>query len=482
MDHENLLKEKFAALMDWEKTRRRERIITEAFFWSLALSLPVLLTRGVWAAWFDPLFVPLGLFFLASIAVLRLRRWSGKDSLKSVFLLDRILAMEDRGLTAWEILARAEKNPAERLVLDEAAGYLRDFDPKVTFQKSFSWYGVAALIVAGVWIAAARLGPDSRFAAKANEAATVASARSLKEFLEPVREKAEIQGLSQSVDAARALQEVAEKRLQNEVNEELFREELAQAMNRLEAMKPAELGKLEGALFPVSRANREGLWAEIEELKRQLKQLEGRADKMGPGAGIGEKIGQLPRLERALEQSRALEGQPGEKEMDAGELQNLLAQLEAQLKAELERLTQEEMQEFLASLLASSRGEGREKAGEENAGAEKNSAAGAEKQKGTGMLPGREPGRKMEGMRDIAPLANNRASQLKGVVNEGDRTRLQVQGANNNIGVSKEKREEIPAQYRRQVERDLATEEIPDGLKDTIKKYFLSLGGGKGGQ
>ena len=168
--------------------------------------------------------------------------------------------------------------------------------------------------------------------------------------------------------------------------------------------------------------------------------------------------------------------------MDAGELQNLLAQLEAQLKAELERLTQEEMQEFLASLLASSRGEGREKAGEENAGAEKNSAAGAEKQKGTGMLPGKEPGRKMEGMRDIAPLANNRASQLKGVVNEGDRTRLQVQGANNNIGVSKEKREEIPVQYRRQVERDLATEEIPDGLKDTIKKYFLSLGGGKGGQ
>src|SRR5262249_31039447 len=237
MDHENLLKDKFAALMGWEKTRRRERIITEAFFWSLALSLPVLLTRGVWAAWFDPLFVPLGLFFLASIAVLRLRRWSGKDSLKSVFLLDRILSMEDRGLTAWEILARAEKNPAERLVLDEAARYLRDFDPKVTFQKSFSWYGVAALIVAGVWIAAARLGPDSRFAAKANEAATVASARSLKEFLEPVREKAEIQGLSQSVDAARALQEVAEKRLQNEVNEELFREELAQAMNRLETMK-----------------------------------------------------------------------------------------------------------------------------------------------------------------------------------------------------------------------------------------------------
>ena len=480
MDHESLLREKFAALVGWEKTRRRERIIVAALFWSLVLSLPVLLARRLWAVWFDPLFVPLGLFFLASAAVLRLRRWSGKDSLKSVFLLDRTLAMEDRGLTAWEILARAEKNPAERLVLDEAAGYLRAFDPKVTFQKPFSWYGVAALIVAGVWIAGARLSLDSRFAPKTNEPATVSSARSLKEFLEPVKEKAEIQGLSQSVETARALQQVAEKQLQNEVNEELFRAELAQAMTRLDTTRPAELGKLEGALLPISRANLEGLGAEIEELKRQLKLMEARADKMQPGAGIAEKLAQLPRLERALEQSRALEGQRGEKEMDAAELQNLLDQLEAEVKSELERLTQAEIQEFLASVLASLTGEGREKFAGKDQGTEKGSAAGAQKDRATGTLPGKEQGGKGEGMRDIAPLASARASQLKGAVNEGERTSLKVLGANHSIGASKEKEKELLAQYRREVERDLATEEIPDGLKDAIKKYFLSLGGDKG--
>ena len=32
------------------------------------------------------------------------------------------------------------------------------------------------------------------------------------------------------------------------------------------------------------------------------------------------------------------------------------------------------------------------------------------------------------------------------------------------------------ANYRRQAEEDLASEKIPEGLKDTIRKYFLSLG------
>ncbi len=479
MNHEGLLREKFAALVSWEKTKRRERIVVAALFWSLVLSLPALLARRLWAGWFDPLFVPLGLFLLSSAALLSSRRWGGKDSLQSVFLLDRTLAMEDRGLTAWEILARAEKKPAEQLVLDEAASYLRAFDPRVTFQRPFSWYGVAALVVLGVWIAGARLNMDTGFAAKAKEA--VSSARSLKEFLEPVREKAEIQGLSQSVEAARALQQIAEKRLQNEMNEELFREELVQAMNRLETMRPAELGKLEGALFPISRANLEGLDAEIEELKRQLRLMEAHADKMRPGAGIGEKLGRLPRLERALEQGRALEGQPGEKEMNAAELQNLLGQLQAEVKAELERLTQAEIQEFLASVLASLAGEGREKTAGDDRGTEKDNTAGAQKHNGTGTAPGKEPGKKREGMQNIGPLDSGKASQLGGPVNEGERTRLNVQGANN-IGASKEKRDELLAQYRRQVERDLATEEIPDGLKDAIKKYFLSLGGSKGSQ
>jgi len=36
---------------------------------------------------------------------------------------------------------------------------------------------------------------------------------------------------------------------------------------------------------------------------------------------------------------------------------------------------------------------------------------------------------------------------------------------------------EIVASYRRQAEQDLNSERVPEGLKETIKNYFLSLGG-----
>ena len=36
--------------------------------------------------------------------------------------------------------------------------------------------------------------------------------------------------------------------------------------------------------------------------------------------------------------------------------------------------------------------------------------------------------------------------------------------------------EEVVVRYRRQVEAELSSEEIPAEFKETIKKYFLSLG------
>ena len=38
---------------------------------------------------------------------------------------------------------------------------------------------------------------------------------------------------------------------------------------------------------------------------------------------------------------------------------------------------------------------------------------------------------------------------------------------------------EIVASYRRQVEQDLNSERVPEGLKETIKNYFMSLEGAK---
>ena len=42
-------------------------------------------------------------------------------------------------------------------------------------------------------------------------------------------------------------------------------------------------------------------------------------------------------------------------------------------------------------------------------------------------------------------------------------------------GESKIPERDAPASYRKQMEEDLTAEKIPPALKETVKKYFLSL-------
>jgi len=385
--------------------------------------------------------------------------------------------MEDRALTAWDILERAEKKAAEQLVLEEAADRLATFDPRATFKRSFSWHGVAALALLVVWILGVLFTGGAGFVPQANVPPVVPVARALKDFLQPLEEKAELQNLSQSLELARALREIAEKGLKNEISEEAFRDELGQAMNRLQGMN--ELGGLESALFPISRSGLEDLGAEIAELKRQLSALPQTGDKKLFDTQVREKLGRLPRLEQALQKSLAGKTAPGGDELDSAALQSLLERLEAMLQAQMERLTQGEMQEFLASILGSGQGEGAQQLARDNLDGQRESGGGSEKKQALGKLPGDQPGEKSAGLDKIETATSGGPSQIKGAIDEGERTRVKVQGENR-IGASKQGTENVPAGYQRQVERDLASEEIPDGLKDTIKKYFLSLGEKKG--
>ncbi|MGH7845248.1 MAG: hypothetical protein ACREQW_08770 [Candidatus Binatia bacterium] len=472
-DCELLLRDRFAALLDWEKSKRRESILIAVLFWSLVVSLPVLLARRLWGDGFGLLFVPLGLFLLGGAAALLLRPWSKRQSLRSIFLLDRSLKMEDRALTAWDILEREQKKAAEQLVLEEAAERLATFDPRVTFKRNFSWHGGAALALLVVWILGALFTGGGGFAPQASVPPVVPVARALKDFLQPLEEKAELQNLSQSLELARALREIAEKVLQNEISEETFRDELGHAMNRLQGMN--EHGEVESSLFPVSRSALEDLGAEIAELKRELA-LSQAGDKKLFDTQVREKLGQLPRLEQALQKSLAGKTAPGGDELDSAALQSLLERLEAMLQAQMERLTQEEMQEFLASILGSGQGDGAQQLARDDLDGRRESGGGTEKKSALGKLPGDQPGEKSAGLDKVATATRGGPSQVKGALGEGERTRIKVR-SENRVGASKETIENVPAGYQRQVERDLASEEIPDGLKDTIKKYFLSLGG-----
>ena len=476
-DCEFLVRDRFAALLKWERSKRRESIFIATLFWSLVVSLPVFFAWRLWGDGLGAFFVPLGSFLVGGAAALLWRPWSKKQSLRAIFFLDRSLKMEDRALTAWDILERKERKAAEQLVLEETAEWLARFDPRVTFKRHFSWHGSAAVALLVLWILGALYTGGAGFAPPASVPPVVPVARALKDFLQPLEEKAELQNLSQSLELARALREIAEKGLKNEISEESFKDELGQAMNRLQGMN--ELGGIESALFPVSRSGLEDLGAEMAEFKRQLGALPQAGDKKRFDAQVREKLGQLPRLEQALQKSLGGKTAPGEDELDSAALQSLLERLEAMLQAQMERLTQGEMQEFLASILGSGQRDGAEQLARDELEGQRESGGGTEKTSALGKLPGDQPGEKRAGLDRMETATSGGPSQIKGALGEGERARIKVQGENR-IGASKEIAGNVPAGYQRQVERDLASEEIPDGLKDTIKKYFLSLGGKKG--
>jgi hypothetical protein len=63
---------------------------------------------------------------------------------------------------------------------------------------------------------------------------------------------------------------------------------------------------------------------------------------------------------------------------------------------------------------------------------------------------------------------------VKGVIGEGERSATFFK-AKPAPGKSRLSQDELTSSYRRQAETELATERIPEELKDTIKDYFLSL-------
>ncbi|HWP56784.1 MAG TPA: hypothetical protein VNL14_02735 [Candidatus Acidoferrales bacterium] len=471
---EALFRDRVAAFLAWEKIKLREKILIDALFWSLVLSLPALFFRHAIAPGAAFFLFPSMLFAAGVLWGYARRRWTASESLRALFRLDRRLKMDDRALTAWDVLERARRSAAEELVLEEAAARLGAFDPRDVFTREISWRAIAAPGLVFVWAATAWLDPSAGWMSQA-DSRVMAAARALKAFLEPVEEKAELEGLRQSVELARNLKEIAQRALRKEIGEEGFKRAVESAVERAQSIRPDGLSDLDAALFPISRAGLEDLGAEIAELKRQLGPLPAPGADKASDALVKERLGQFPRLEQALE--RLAPGKTAAGEMDPQTLQSLLEQLDARLKAQLERLTQERIQEFAAAVLGGGEGDEARRLARDGLG-ERESGGGENKDR-LGSLPGADPGEKRAGSESALRPTSGGPSQVRGTIGEGERTRVKVKGQNP-VGESKERIETVPANYRRQVERDLAREEIPDSLKETIKKYFLSLGEKKG--
>jgi hypothetical protein len=404
------------------------------------------------------------------------KRWSERDSLAAVARLDRALRLDERVLTAWEILGRGKDTAAERLVLAEAEKGLEGADPRALFRREFSWPAALTPVLLLAWFVAAGL--DRVAQPPAGRAGALPPlAQRLKETARALEERAKGEGLTETLEMARALDEIARK-MEGGASE-------SEAGKSLRALGQ----KIEERVS----ARRSGLdWSEVADEK--LAEWNGRLNSMeatrpqSPGAahdlaerlleGLASLPGLGPESQKALSQSD---------KMNEAELQSLLAQWAREILAELDRRSLEEMKQLLALMTPGdegrmARGERKEEAARGDQEALRSKAgesAGEEKGGGPGTLPGDEPGRK----NFPTPPPSFRAeaaSHLRGLIQEGEASGLALKGRPEvGTGRASKREEEVLASYRRQAEEEIASEEIPEALRETVKRYFLSLGMGE---
>ena len=139
------LKSKFAELLGWEQRKRREQICLIVACCALGTA-PLLFPLHMyfvnsWLRWLGPLalcalFAPL--WFIK-------RRWRPFDTTRAVTGLDKALRLDERAITAWELIARDQAGSAAQWVVHQTEAKLRAAVPRALFPRRGSWAGYLIL-------------------------------------------------------------------------------------------------------------------------------------------------------------------------------------------------------------------------------------------------------------------------------------------------------------------------------------------------
>ncbi len=463
------LHEKFSILIGREKLKRREALLISALCYSFLFSLMASPAAALLPTGADPWIVPAVIFLVLAPGLFLLRRWRHSDSLRAVWLLDRTLGMEERAVTAWEILGREKREVAELLVLEQAEGKLRGVDPGAIFKRRLTWQAISAPLFFLLWLFFVFLDNGARLERSLEASRPSRAAARLREFSRELRNRATSHGLSESLEAARALERVAAERFAGEVDEKGLQENVAGLADELRGGEEARADKSDLSFAMATAEGLLDLKAETEALRTALPPGAAKGQE-GLGGAALEKLGKLARLREEI--GKRL---PSFEKMETKDLQSLLDRLEKEVAAELDRRALLETREFLEHLLRGMEGGENQVLIGEAGPAEPGRSAQAEREKTRGIFPGDQPGTKESAERSLPPFKAGAGAHLKGLLGEGKGSSLPFRGEPGG-GKSKISQEEILASYRRQAEEELASERIPEGLRETVKKYFLSLG------
>lgn len=475
IDEPRLLKEKLAEFLGWERIKRREKVLLSASFYSLLASLLVLPARGFLPAWASPYVLLLFFFSLLAPGFFLLNRWRERDSLRAVSSLDKALRLEERAITAREILGRSAQTASEQLVLEEAVERLQALDAPSLFPRRLTWQAYSALPLFLLWFLLVWFDVGIRFE---NDLArkSKSMAQKVREYSSDLLEKTKSQGLPESLKVARELDQVAERGLKKEISENKLRENLAGIASRIRDMgRMAAMGS-ESLSTATTREGLRDLKAELDALKESMASPEMGKEGRGIDPDLLGRLANFPRLKGEVQR-----GLPQSERLDGKELRQFLEKLERDVARDLDRRALADAQEFIELLLEGDENQAGQKGQQLARAAKEGSAEEGERVRGKGTVPGDELGTK-DRLGEAPPLAQtNVATHLKGILGEGKSGTFVFRGMPSG-GRSKVAQEEVTASYRRQAEEELASERIPQELRETIRSYFLSLGMMGGGE
>jgi hypothetical protein len=466
-----VLQAKFAGLFRWEKRKRRELIVLSVGCYSLLAALAMLPFSGLFRAWINPWWVPIFIALVAAPILLLIERWRSGGPLRLLLRLDKALSLEERAVTAWEILCRQQTLPTELRVVKEAGEKLESFDPKIIFPREATWQTYVIAPLFALWLGL--LWFDISFQGERGRQPPFPSpiAQKLGEFARQLQEMAKAQGLPDSLNLGRDLEKTAQRRLEGATADDRFKAEVAAASKKIEGMTRDEKAPFNAA------ATQEGLRdlrTELEAARDGLGVPDGVPGEREIGSELHERLAGLPHLKEAIEKNLpAGAGRSGK------ELKSFLDQLEKDVSRQLDRRALLDTQQFLEKMLK----EGPAQTGANTArveGQEERDFPGeAQKEETQSRFPGTEPGKKESGSEPLRQFPAGAATHLKGLLGEGSSAGVMLKGKPA-PGKAALTEQDVVASYQRRAEAELSTERVPEELKETIKNYFLSLGMGEG--
>jgi hypothetical protein len=467
----DILKRKFDELLKWERRKRSEQILLTVACLALALAI-VLAPLHVylpanWLRWFVPPALLIGLapgFFYC-------RRWRGEDATRTLVKLDRTLGLDARAVTAWELSARGDQTAPAALVFKQAEENLRTVEPRALFPRQWGWQAYVTVALLLFWVGVLWFDVDQSFSHQRRALLPQTLAQKLREFARDFQEKAKNEGLRESLKVGQQLEQVAQKNIDAKSGDDQLKKELAGITKKIDAAGKSGAAK-ESSSGAESQQSLKDLKAELEAARDMLNLPDAAKGTRELPQQWLDRLAALPQLKRQLD--REQEGGQG---LGQKELKSLLDRLDNQVSGELDRRALLDAQQFLEQMMKQGQGNNSENTVQMTGRGERDLADEGTREKNHSNLPGKQPGKKDDGFNSLPEFRGGARTQVKGLLSDGESIGIVFKGKPA-PGKSELAQQEVVANYRRQAEQELNSERVPEALKETVRKYFLSLGEG----